>query len=84
MKKCILASSLMLMAFSVSAAGLSCEELKTRIEKKVQGKGVTGYTLIVTGKDTETKNRVVGTCEKGTMKIIYEKPKGKAAAEKTS
>lgn len=75
MKKLILASSLMLMALSASATGLSCEDLKAKIEKKVDGKGVKGYTLTVVDKATETKNRVVGTCESGSKKIIYEKTK---------
>jgi hypothetical protein len=73
----------MLMAFSASAIGLSCDDLKAKIEKKVDGKGVKGYTLTVVDKATETKNRVVGTCESGAKKIIYER-KAKEAAEKAS
>ncbi len=75
MKKLILASSLMLMALSASANGLSCEDLKAKIEKKLEGKAVKGYTLTVVDKATETTNRVVGTCEAGSKKIIYEKTK---------
>ena len=78
MKKIVLASSLMLMALSASANGLSCEDLKAKIEKKVEGKGVKGYTLTVVDKNTETKNRVVGTCESGSKKIIYERNKAEA------
>lgn len=87
MKKMILAGSVSLLAFSAfsaSAGSLSCEDLKTKIEKKVAGKGVKGYTLTVVGKAADTKNRVVGTCEAGSKKIVYERVKTKDAAEKTS
>lgn len=57
------------------AGGLSCETLKEKIAKKVDGKGVKNYQLTIVDKETETKNRVVGTCEGGTKKIIYEKVK---------
>lgn len=73
--KIIIASILALGSTSVLAAGLPCEELKARIVKKVEGKGVTNYQLTIVDKDFETKNRVVGTCEAGSKKIIYEKVK---------
>lgn len=74
-KKFVLASSLILMSFSASASGLSCDELKANIEKKLEGKGVKGYTLTVLDKAAESKARVVGSCEGGSKKIVYEKNK---------
>lgn len=73
MKKAILAVSLISAAFSAHAAGLSCDDLKAKIEKKVASKGVKAYTLTVVAKDTPSKNRVVGACDKGSMKILYER-----------
>lgn len=84
MKKIMLASGLMLMAFSVSASGLSCDELKAKIEKKVTGKGVKDYTLTVVEKDAKSTSRVVGTCEAGHKKIIYERVKSKTGMQKAS
>jgi hypothetical protein len=53
------------------AAGLSCTELKDRITNKLEGKGVKNYTLEVVEQDQPTKLRVVGSCDRGSSKIIY-------------
>ncbi|MDF3931700.1 DUF1161 domain-containing protein [Pseudomonas citronellolis] len=51
-----------------------CEELKAEIETKIQSAGVTSYTLeIVASADVKDPNMVVGSCEGGTRKIIYQK-----------
>jgi hypothetical protein len=56
-----------------------CEDLKTEIAAKLDGKGVKGYSLDVVTKDQEvTDGKVVGTCEGGTKKVVYKK--GAAAA----
>ncbi len=82
MKKIILTASLMLMAGTASAGVLSCDDLKAKIEKKVAGKGVKEYNMVIVTKDTKIEGRVLGSCEKGTMKIVHDKSKAKAA-EKT-
>jgi hypothetical protein len=48
-----------------------CEELKAEIEKKLEAKGVTSYTLEIVPKDQEAEGKVVGSCEGGTKKIMY-------------
>ena len=83
MTNIVLMTGLMFMACTASAGVLSCEDLKAKIEKKVVGKGVKEYNMVVVTKDTKIAGRVLGSCEKGTMKIIHEKSKPKAA-EKTS
>ncbi|KIQ58611.1 DUF1161 domain-containing protein [Pseudomonas fluorescens] len=61
-------------ATSALAAPKPCEELKAEIEAKIQAQGVTSYTLeIVTNDEVHDQNMVVGTCENGTKKIIYQK-----------
>jgi hypothetical protein len=51
-----------------------CEELKQEIEVKIQAAGVTSYTLeIVPNAEVKDQNMVVGTCENGTKKIIYQR-----------
>ena len=63
-----------LLAFNASAAIKSCEELKAEIEAKIQAQGVPSYTLeIVPNSDVKDQNMVVGSCEGGTKKIIYQK-----------
>lgn len=71
MKKYFLASSLILISATSWAAVTSCDEIKSKIETKLEGKGVKNYTLQAVPKDTETKDRVVGSCEGGSKKIIY-------------
>lgn len=62
------------MATSALAAPKPCEELKTEIETKIQANNVSSYTLeIVANEDVHDQNLVVGTCENGTKKIIYQK-----------
>jgi hypothetical protein len=52
-----------------------------KINAKLEGKGVSDYALKVVPKDTETKLRVVGVCEGGSKKIIYQKQKAKKKTE---
>ncbi|MFZ6843247.1 DUF1161 domain-containing protein [Undibacterium sp. RuTC16W] len=75
MKPFILASSLILISTSSMAAITPCVDIKEKVEKKLEGKGVKNYSLQVVSKDVETKNRVVGVCEGGKKKIIYTKTK---------
>jgi Protein of unknown function (DUF1161) len=50
-----------------------CEELKDEITKKLEAKGVKGYTLDIVAKDKDAEGKTVGTCDGGTKKIIYSK-----------
>ncbi len=50
-----------------------CEELKDEITKKLDAKGVKGYTLEIVAKDKDAEGKVVGTCDGGTKKILYNK-----------
>ncbi|WP_286762274.1 DUF1161 domain-containing protein, partial [Pseudomonas sp. UBA2047] len=44
------------------------------IEAKIQAQGVASYTLeIVPNSEVQDPNMVVGTCDGGTKKIIYQK-----------
>ena len=62
------------LASSALAAPKPCEELKAEIEAKIQAQGVTSYTLeIVVNEEVHDQNMVVGTCDNGTKKIIYQK-----------
>jgi Protein of unknown function (DUF1161) len=51
----------------------ACEELKDEITKKLDAKGVKGYTLEIVAKDKDAEGKVVGTCDGGTKKVIYSK-----------
>jgi hypothetical protein len=58
----------------------ACEELKDEITKKLDAKGVKGYTLDIVAKDKDAEGKVVGTCDGGTKKIIYTKAAAPAEA----
>ena len=55
-------------------AAKPCEELKDEITKKLDAKGVKGYTLEIVAKDKDAEGKVVGSCDGGTKKIIYSRP----------
>ncbi|MCP3748242.1 DUF1161 domain-containing protein [Pseudomonas sp. SBB6] len=62
-----------LLATSALAAPKNCEELKAEIEAKIQANNVSSYTLeIVSNDEVKDQNMVVGSCENGTKKIIYQ------------
>ena len=60
-------------------AAKPCEELKDEISKKLDAKGVKGYTLEIVAKDKDSEGKVVGTCDGDTKKIIYTKTPASAA-----
>ncbi|KJK15532.1 DUF1161 domain-containing protein [Pseudomonas sp. NPDC087612] len=63
-----------LLATAALAAPKPCEELKAEIEAKIQANNVSSYTLeIVKNDEVHDQNMVVGSCEGGTKKIIYQK-----------
>jgi hypothetical protein len=57
----------------------SCDELKDEISKKLDAKGVKGYSLDIVAKDKDAEGKVVGTCDGGSKKIIYTKSSAPAA-----
>lgn len=53
------------------AARKSCDDLKAEISKKLDAKGVVGYTLDAVDKGKEADAKVVGTCDGGTKSLTY-------------
>lgn len=74
MKRLALALTCTFLATAALAAPKSCDELKDEIEARIQANNVTSYTLEVVGNDeVHDANMVVGSCENGSKKIIYQK-----------
>lgn len=74
MKRIVLTLIASALTTSAFAAPKPCEELKAEIEAKIQAQNVSSYTLeIVSNEEVHDQNMVVGTCENGTKKIIYQK-----------
>jgi Protein of unknown function (DUF1161) len=59
-----------------------CDDLKAEIAKKLDAKGVVGYSLDIVDKGKETEGKVVGSCDGGTKSIVYNR--AIAPAEKTA
>ncbi|MGP0173745.1 DUF1161 domain-containing protein [Pseudomonas sp. NCHU5208] len=74
MQRLIPALALMLLAGSALAATKPCEELKQEIEVKIQANNVPSYTLeIVANDEVKDQSMVVGSCDGGSKKIIYQR-----------
>src|SRR6266481_6426026 len=52
-------------------AAKPCEELKDEISKKLDAKGVKGYTLEIVAKDKDAEGKFFLNCAGATKKIIY-------------
>jgi hypothetical protein len=74
----ILAAALALPAF----AGTPCDQVKAQIAKKIEAHGVKSYTLEAVAAADVKDRKVVGVCEGGTRKIVYQR--GAAAAPATT
>ena len=63
------------LAFGLAAppifAGTPCEDVKAKIEAKLEKKGVKNYTLEVVAAAETKEGRVVGTCDGTRKKIVY-------------
>lgn len=64
------------------AARKSCDDLKAEISKKLDAKGVVGYTLDAVDKGKEGGAKVVGGCDGGTKSLVYSR--GDSAQAKTA
>lgn len=76
MKKLILSVALVAAALPAFAAK-PCDELKTEIAAKLDEKKVTGYKLDIVDTDKAGDRKVVGSCDGGKKKIVYEKAASK-------
>jgi len=69
-----LAVLLALLSSTALAAPKPCEELRAEIEVKIQAAGVASYTLEIVPNDEATDpSMVVGSCDGGTKKIVYQR-----------
>ncbi|MFG0382754.1 DUF1161 domain-containing protein [Pseudomonas sp. zbq_18] len=74
MKRWMTLLAVCLFSSAALAAPKPCEELKEEIEVKIQAAGVASYTLeIVPNAEVEDPGMVVGSCEGGSKKIIYQR-----------
>jgi len=58
-------------AATAPTARKPCDDLKSEIAKKLDAKGVVGYSLEIVEKGKETEGKIVGSCDGGTKSIVY-------------
>ena len=58
-------------AETAATARKSCDDLKAEITKKLDARGVVGYSLDVVGKGKEGDGKIVGGCDGGTKSVVY-------------
>lgn len=60
------------LAFVTAHAG-NCEDIRARIDAKIKTTGVEEYTLTIVDAGASAPGKVVGSCDVGTKKIVYNK-----------
>jgi hypothetical protein len=63
----------LVLASASAVAATSCEQLKAEIAAKIDAKGVKDYTLDIVPNDQVGDQKVVGSCDGSTKKIVYAK-----------
>jgi len=60
------------LVFAGSASGASnCDAILSQIDTKIRASGVSRFTLTTVDADAPVIDKVVGTCDLGTKKIVY-------------
>ncbi len=73
MKTLISVIALAVMAMPAYAQRKPCEALKAEIEAKIRNNGVKAFTLTIVPNAEVKDGQVVGSCDGGTRKIIYQR-----------
>ena len=73
--KLLLATAMIAAALAAAPAHArkDCEELKNEIAAKIDANGVKSYTLEVIAADAESAAKVVGSCNGGMQRIVYQR-----------
>ena len=66
--------SLLFLFASAAAYGQTCESIQSGIDARIRSSGVDHFTLKIVDAGTQTTGKVVGTCDRGTKKIVYARP----------
>lgn len=67
----VVACTLSVAATSAGAQAANCDSIRAGIDAKIRASGASGYTLAVVAADAKVDGKVVGSCERGTKKIVY-------------
>ena len=79
MRRITTLAGLWLLAGAAQAAS-NCDSIRDQIDAKIRASGVSRFTLTVVDAAATAPGRNVGSCERGSRKILYV-PDGKAASQ---
>jgi Protein of unknown function (DUF1161) len=65
--------SVLLVTCADATAATSCDEVKSAIAAKLDAKGVKNYSLDVVASADVGEQKVIGSCNGGTQKIVYKR-----------
>ena len=66
--------AVLLVPVTAFSAPKPCEELKAKIQAKIEANGAKNFTLDIVEKGSDPADRkVVGTCDGGTKEILYKR-----------
>jgi hypothetical protein len=66
--------TLVLLITCAAAYGQTCESIQSGIEARIRSSGVDQFTLKIVDAGAQTTGKVVGTCDRGSKKIVYVRP----------
>jgi Protein of unknown function (DUF1161) len=68
---CSFLAGLLLLIVSAAAYGQTCESIQSGIDARIRSSGVDQFTLTIADAGAPATGKVVGTCDKGSKKIVY-------------
>jgi hypothetical protein len=80
MSRTALALAWLACAGTAAQAAGNCDQIKAQIDAKVRAGGVAQFSLSVVDADAHAAGKVVGSCDRGTRKIVYVAGAGATAA----
>lgn len=70
---------------AAAAAGENCDVLRNQIESRIAGAGVARFSVRVVDADTAVDGgRIIGTCGRGSKKIVYDVQAGSVSSPMTT
>lgn len=61
----------LLSCWSTTSLAATCDEIKAGIEARIRSAGVVQFTVKVVDADAIVPGKPVGTCARGTKKLVY-------------
>ncbi|WPG36563.1 DUF1161 domain-containing protein [Variovorax sp. EBFNA2] len=73
------AASTLFVAFGSAHAQSNCDTLRAEIEAKIAASGVTNFSVLTVDAAATASGQIVGSCDLGTKKIVYQREGGTAS-----